>query len=61
MSYHIMQPPSSLIRNCSPAMATCDGMYPENCKVVQPSCNLNPSLGAGFVGNASTVGLIRPM
>ena len=56
-----MQPPSSLIRNCSPAMATCDGMYPENCKVVQPSCNLNPSLGAGFVGNASTVGLIRPM
>ena len=39
--------PSGLIR-------TCDGMYPENCKVVQP-------LGSGFVGNTSTVGLIRPM
>lgn len=50
-----MQPPSSLIRNCSPA---CDGMYPENCKVVQPSCT---PLGSGFIGNTSTVGLIRPM
>ena len=28
--------------------------YPDNCKVVQP-------LGAGFVGNTSTIGLIRPM
>ena len=43
--------PSGLIR-------TCDGMYPENCKVVQPSCT---PLGSGFIGNTSTVGLIRPM
>ncbi len=50
--------PSVLTRNCSPAMATCDGMYPENCKVVQPSCT---PLGSGFNGNTSTVGLIRPM